>query len=193
MSLPDPSTCELGTIIDEIDKGEFVLTQEGWKPVEVDERPNWWQHFMEIAHVAAKMSTCKSGKKIGAVAVDSDKQILATGFNGVPSGFPHPKVCMRRILGHKSGVGKFSGDSNKDPCVCNHAEQGLLTQAAIIGISLKGATIFTTTQPCSTCARLLANVKIKQVVYETPYPDPVTAQIFRHAGIEMNTLGALYR
>ncbi|MEO5331927.1 MAG: dCMP deaminase family protein [Magnetococcus sp. YQC-5] len=140
-------------------------------------RPSWDRHWMDAAKLAAQMSTCASGRKVGAVFVQG-KRLLATGFNGVPSGYPHPEVCMRRQAGLPSGQGL-------DLCVCAHAEANGIANAARHGVSLEGSMIYVTCQPCGACMGMLANVGIKRVVFGGPYPDERSQSIADYAGIEL--------
>ncbi|MBF0428822.1 MAG: dCMP deaminase family protein [Magnetococcales bacterium] len=140
-------------------------------------RPSWDRHWMDAARLAAQMSTCVSGRKVGAVFV-RDKRLLATGFNGVPSGYPHPEVCFRRQTGVPSGQGL-------DLCVCAHAEANGIANAARHGVSLEGAKVYVTCQPCAACMGMLANVGIKHVVFGGLYPDERSQAIADYAGIEL--------
>lgn len=140
-------------------------------------RPDWNQHWMDAARLASQMSTCASGRKVGAVFV-RDNRLLATGFNGVPSGYPHPTVCARREAGLPSGQGL-------DLCVCAHAEANGVANAARHGVSLEGATVHVTCQPCASCMGALANVGIRKVVFGGPYPDERSKSIAEYAGIEL--------
>ena len=65
----------------------------------ITERPGWDEYFMEMAEVARKRSTCLR-RAVGAIIV-KDNRILATGYNGVPSGIEHCSVrgCQREALG----------------------------------------------------------------------------------------------
>ncbi|MBF0157947.1 MAG: dCMP deaminase family protein [Magnetococcales bacterium] len=143
-------------------------------------RPSWDQHWMDAAHLAAQMSTCVSGRKVGAVFV-RDKRLLATGFNGVPSGYPHPEVCARREAGVPSGQGL-------DLCVCAHAEMNGIANAARYGMTLEGATVYVTCQPCAACMGALANVGIRRVISGGSYPDPRSHEIAQWAHIELVSL-----
>ena len=138
-------------------------------------RPSWDQHWMETARLAAQMSTCASGRKVGAVFVRG-KRLLATGFNGVPASYPHPEVCARREAGLPSGQGLHL-------CLCAHAEANGIANAARYGMALEGATVYVTCQPCSSCMGALANVGIERVVYADSYPSERSDEIAQYAGI----------
>jgi dCMP deaminase len=133
---------------------------------------------MEIAHVVAKRSTCLR-RQIGAVIV-RDKRILATGYNGAPSGLPHclELGCMRDELGIASGT-------RHECCRALHAEQNAIVQAALHGVSTKGSSIYTTTQPCSVCAKMIINAGIVRVVYEGDYPDDFSREMIEQAEIDL--------
>ncbi|MBF0609775.1 MAG: dCMP deaminase family protein [Magnetococcales bacterium] len=140
-------------------------------------RPSWDQHWMDMARLTSQMSTCASGRKVGAVFV-RDKRLLATGFNGVPSGYPHPVTCLRREMNIPSG-------QQLDLCLCAHAEANAITNAARYGMSLERATVYVTCQPCAGCMGALANVGVLRVVFGGDYPDPRSQQIAHYAGMEM--------
>ncbi|MEO5368348.1 MAG: dCMP deaminase family protein, partial [Magnetococcus sp. WYHC-3] len=125
-----------------------------------NQRPSWDQHWMETAHLMAQMSTCASGRRVGAVFV-RDKRLLATGFNGVPSGYPHPQHCARRLAGVPSGQGL-------DLCVCAHAEANGIANAARHGMRLEGATVYVTHQPCAGCMGESSGMKIPMEMASRP-------------------------
>ena len=105
------------------------------------QRVSWPQYFMRIAHLVAERSTCLR-RRVGAVAV-KDKRILATGYNGAPAGIPHCLEigCLRQQLGIPSG-------QRHEICRGLHAEQNVIIQAAVHGISLAGSELYCTTRPC---------------------------------------------
>ena len=105
---------------------------------------------MEIAFLVAERSTCLR-RKVGAVAV-KDKRILATGYNGAPTGLSHclETGCLRESIGVPSG-------ERHELCRGLHAEQNVIIQAAVHGIPLSGADFYCTDQPCLICAKMLIN------------------------------------
>ncbi len=144
---------------------------------EMLERPSWDAYFMQIAHLVATRATCPR-RSVGALIV-KDRHILATGYNGAPSGLPHcpedggindwPKGCLR--AGH---------------CIRSlHAEQNALLQAAKFGISCDGATMYVTCQPCNACAKMVINGGISRVIYEGDYPDDFSKELFRESNMEV--------
>ncbi len=141
-------------------------------------RPSLDEYFMEIAKVVAKRSTCLR-RKVGAVIV-KDKRILTTGYNGAPSGLPHclDIGCLRDKLNVPSG-------ERQELCRGVHAEQNAIVQAALHGIRIAGGTLYTTHQPCITCAKLIINAGIKRVVYGTKYADNRGLELLKEAGIEV--------
>lgn len=134
------------------------------------QRIPWDEYFMKFAILAAKRSTCES-RSVGAVAV-KNCNVMATGYNGAPKGQEHCAVtgCLRRELAVPSG-------ERHEICRGVHAEQNVICQAALHGNALLGATIYCTTQPCSICARLIANCGIARVVYLEGYPDDMAAEL----------------
>ena len=143
----------------------------------MDPRPGWDQYFMEIAHQVARRATCKR-RRVGAVLV-KDKRILATGYNGVPQGIDHclERGCLREQLGIPSG-------QQHELCRGLHAEQNAIIQAAKYGISISGAVVYCTTQPCIICAKMLINSGITEIIFEESYPDELTAGMLTEAGIQ---------
>lgn len=133
---------------------------------------------MEIARVVATRSTCLR-RQVGAVLV-KNKQILATGYNGVPRGIVHctERGCLRDQLGIPSG-------ERQELCRGLHAEQNAIIQAALHGVSVAGGTIYVTHQPCLTCAKMIINAGIRRVVYAGDYPDENAVAFLRAAGVEL--------
>ena len=145
------------------------------------ERLSWDDYFMEITRLVAKRSTCLR-RQVGAVIV-RDKRILTTGYNGAPRGLPHCSEtgCLREKMGVPSG-------QKQELCRGLHAEQNAIIQAALFGISIENAQLYSVTQPCITCAKMIINAGIKRVVFEDSYPDPLAEQMLREAGVEMVNL-----
>ncbi len=144
-------------------------------------RKTWDQYFMSIAGLVAQRSTCLR-RQVGAVVV-KDRRILATGYNGAPSGVAHcEKVgCLRGKMGVASG-------ERHELCRGVHAEQNALIQAATFGVSVSGATIYTTHQPCFICTKMLINAKIERIVFEKEYPDDLAIGMLREAKIDYRTI-----
>ncbi len=141
-------------------------------------RPSWDEYFMSIAKLVATRATCLR-RQVGAVVV-KDKQMLATGYNGAPTGAEHcDKVgCLRQKMGIPSG-------QRHEICRALHAEQNAFLQAARHGVNLKGGTLYITIQPCSICAKMIINVGIKKVVVEGEYPDEFALNFLKEANIEL--------
>lgn len=141
-------------------------------------RPTWDEYFLSIAKLVSTRSTCLR-RNVGAVAV-KNKQILATGYNGAPMGITHceEKGCMREQLRVPSG-------QRHELCRALHAEQNAFLQAARHGVSLEGATLYITTQPCSICAKMIINTGVKKVVFEGDYPDEFATEFLKEAGVEL--------
>jgi len=141
-------------------------------------RPTLDEYFMEIASVVAKRSTCLR-QHVGAVIV-KDKRILATGYNGAPSGMPHCEEvgCLRDKMAVPSG-------ERQELCRGVHAEQNAIIQAAKFGISVDGGTLYSTHCPCITCAKIIINAGIKKVVYGKEYADKRGLELLKEAGVEV--------
>jgi dCMP deaminase len=142
-------------------------------------RPDVDEYFLKIASVVAERSTCRR-HHVGAVAV-KDKHILATGYNGAPSGFKDclELGCLRDELGIPSGT-------RQEICRGIHAEQNVIIQATLHGVSLEGSTIYATHTPCNQCGKMLVNAKIKRYVSFGRYDDNSFKDLFREAGIEVD-------
>lgn len=142
------------------------------------ERPTHDEYFMEIANVVAKRSTCLR-IHVGAVIV-KEGQILSTGYNGAPHGFEHclDIGCIRE----KENV---AHGTRHELCRAVHAEQNAIIQAAIHGVSIEGGTVYCTHQPCILCAKMIINAKMKRVVFQNGYPDEMSIQFLKQAGIEI--------
>ena len=139
----------------------------------------WDARFMKLAAEIASWASCyQPNRKIGAVIV-KNKRIMTTGYNGAPAGVKtcvERGECLRRKLNVPSGT-------RQEVCYAIHAEQNAIIQAARLGVSIEGATLYCTHQPCSVCAKMIINAGIRRVVYQEGYPDPFSLQIFEEAGI----------
>jgi dCMP deaminase len=136
---------------------------------------------MRIALMVGERSTCKR-RRVGALIV-KDRRILSTGYNGAPRGLPHclDIGCLRAELNIPSG-------ERQEICRGVHAEQNALVQAAYFGVGVADAVIYTTHQPCITCAKLLINAGIRHIYYYEPYPDPLAESLIAQAGIELTQI-----
>ena len=140
-------------------------------------RPSWEEYFMDIAQLVAKRSTCLR-RRVGAVLV-KDKNILATGYNGVPSKISHcsDTGCLREKLQVPSG-------ERHELCRGLHAEQNAIIQAAKHGVNIDGSTLYCTTAPCIICAKMLINAGINRIIYLEGYPDQLSSEMLKEAGTE---------
>ena len=139
-------------------------------------RPTLDEYFLKIASVVAERSTCLR-HHVGAVAV-RDKHILATGYNGAAAGLRDclELGCLRDELGIPSGT-------RHEICRGIHAEQNVIIQAALHGVSLEGATLYCTHTPCVLCAKMLVNARLERFVSYGEYSDDACIELFREAGI----------
>jgi dCMP deaminase len=104
--------------------------------------------------------------------------VLSTGYNGAPKGSRHCEElgCIREILDVPSGT-------RHELCRGVHAEQNAVVQAAYFGVSVKDASIYTTTYPCSMCAKIIINAGIIEIVYGEGYPDDLSKELLGESGI----------
>ena len=141
-------------------------------------RPDNDEYFMEMAFLVSKRSTCLR-RRVGAVIV-RDKHVISTGYNGSPRGTKHCEElgCIRQQMNIPSGT-------RHELCRGVHAEQNAITQAAYCGTSVANATIYTTTFPCSMCAKILINAGITEVVYADGYVDDLSKKLFAETNIKV--------
>jgi len=138
------------------------------------ERPSWDEYFSRIAVEVSKRSTCLR-RHVGAILV-LDKRILATGYNGAPRGLQHclEAGCLREKQGVPSG-------QRHELCRGLHAEMNVLIQAASHGIRVEGATLYSTSFPCSLCAKMIINGGIRRVVAQSDYADALAKELLAEA------------
>jgi len=117
--------------------------------------PDTDTYYMGIAFAVREKANCTGNR------------VISTGYNGVPEGMTNclDGGCLRC----KNQDGQFPSGTAYDLCICVHAEQNALLSAARFGIAVEDATMYTTMQPCFGCAKELAQVKIKKVVYFHPW------------------------
>jgi len=134
------------------------------------QRASWDEYFMGLARVVATRATCDR-KHVGAVLV-RERTVLSTGYNGSIRGLPH---CDDE--GHMMENGH---------CVATvHAEANAIVQAAKNGVSIEGATIYTTASPCWPCFKLIANSGCKRIVFGEFYRDERIFEFAQRLGIEL--------
>jgi len=144
-------------------------------------RPTWEEYFMEITRLVAKRATCLR-RQVGAVLV-MDKRLLATGYNGAPSGLAHclEVGCLREEKQIPSG-------ERHELCRGLHAEQNVIIQAAFHGIRIQGSTLYCTNLPCAICTKMLINAGIKEIIFEGGYGDTLSREMLLEAGIPARQL-----
>jgi dCMP deaminase len=141
-------------------------------------RPDWDTYFMDMAKLASKRSSCLR-RAVGAVLV-KDRRLLATGYNGVPTGVTHCEVtgCLRDKLNVPSG-------ERHELCRGLHAEQNAILQAALHGVSIKESSLYCTNLPCIICAKMLINAGVRRIVYLDGYADVLAAEMLEEVGMEL--------
>lgn len=139
-------------------------------------RPSWNEYFIEMAKLTAKRSTCLR-RQVGAIIV-KDNHVIATGYNGAPKGLKHCEEvgCLREQLNVPSG-------ERHELCRALHAEQNAIIQAAVLGESIEGASMYITTQPCVICAKMIINAGIKKLYITESYPDELALNMLKEAGV----------
>ncbi len=138
-------------------------------------------YFLKVAAVVAERATCRR-RRIGAVAV-RNKHILSTGYNGAPA---KAKDCLE--LGCLRDENNIPSGTMHEICRAIHAEQNVIIQGCLNGVSLEGATVYCTHTPCILCAKMLVNAKIVRFVSFSQYSDDSFAKLFKEAGIAFEVL-----
>lgn len=131
-------------------------------------RPSRAEVLLRVAEVIAARSTCDRAQ-VGAV-IAKDGRIIATGYNGPPSGQRHCSnyICNLSVSCQRSV----------------HAEANAIAFAARHGISTLDATIYVMLSPCVDCARLIINAGIKSVIFREPYRDLQGLSMLNASGVE---------
>lgn len=149
----------------------------------------WDDRFMEMAYLIASWASCyKENRKIGCVIV-KNKRIMTTGYNGAPAGVRtcvERGECLREKLGIPSGT-------KQEICYATHAEQNAIIQAARLGVSIDGATLYCTHQPCVICAKMIVNAGIARVVYNEGYPDDFAVEMLNEGGVKLEKYDGAFK
>lgn len=142
------------------------------------QRPDWDEYFLDIAELVSRRSTCRR-RSVGAVLV-KERRILATGYNGAPTGLRHclDLGCLREQYNVPSG-------ERHELCRGLHAEQNSIIQAALHGVSVREATLYCTNHPCVICAKMIINAGVAKVLYREGYSDQLSAEMLEEAGISL--------
>ena len=149
-------------------------------PIDRSSRPTWDEYFMEVADAISKRATCDRGRSGCVIA--RDRQLLVTGYVGSPAGLPH---CDD--VGHQLKTVVHEDGHTTQHCVRTvHAEQNAICQAAKLGVSVAGATLYCRMTPCRTCAMLIINCAIVRVVCESRYHSSEESEaMFAAAGVAL--------
>ena len=110
--------------------------------------------------------------------------LTGAGYNGTPRGI---RNC------NEGGCPRCNSDTpsghNLTECLCCHAEENAIVQAAYHGIAVKGATLYTTYSPCLLCSKMIINAGIKEVIFKERYSiDDISMQLLAEAGVAVRPL-----
>lgn len=145
-------------------------------------RPDWDDYFLGIAKMVALRSNCIK-RKVAAVVV-KDRRIISTGYNGTPRGV---KNCIEGGCPRCNNLNPSGKDLEE--CLCSHAEENSITQAAYHGVNIKDSTLYTTYSPCLICTKMIINSGIREVVYNVEYELSERAgQLLQEAGVVIRQL-----
>jgi dCMP deaminase len=148
------------------------------------ERPSWDEYFMNIAQMVAMRSNCMKRRVGGLIVVD--RRIISTGYNGTPRGVRNCNEggCPRCAAIADSGT-------RLDECLCSHAEENAITQAAYHGVAVREGTLYTTHSPCLICTKMIINAGLREVVYRAEFPrSGVSAALLSEASVKTRQIGA---
>ena len=142
-------------------------------------RPSWDEYFMRIAQVASMRSNCIK-RKVGALII-RDRRIISTGYNGTPRG---TRNCNEGGCPRCNSL-TASGTRLED-CLCSHAEENAITQAAYHGTTVKNGVLYTTLSPCLMCAKMAINSGIIEVIFNVEFPlHEISFKLFDQAGVRI--------
>lgn len=158
-------------------------------------RPSWDEYFISLVDAAAARASCDRGRS-GAVFV-RENDVLATGYVGAPPGLPdcfEAGHIMQRVTTNPARMAGLpvvrSLIRTTDHCVRTiHAEQNAILRAARNGVSLRGATVYCTLEPCVNCAMSLVSLEVVRVVTKSPYhAADRTRKLFAESGVQLDVL-----
>jgi dCMP deaminase len=163
-----------GEVYDLKKKLDKILLELDYIPYK---RPSWDEYFIKMAYLTAERSTCLR-HHVGSVIVKNN-HLVSTGYNGAAAGVKDciELGCLRDQMGIASGT-------RHEICRAIHAEQNAIIQAALHGKTTEGATLYCTHSPCTICAKMIVNAKIKKVIVVKYYPDKTYEELFREAGVD---------
>jgi dCMP deaminase len=148
-------------------------------------RPAWDEYFMNVAHTIRQRADC-TRRQVGAILV-KEKRIISTGYNGTPKG---TKNCSEGGCERcNSSEEKYPRGMHLDKCVCSHAEENAIVQAALHGVSVDKSALYTTNSPCTMCCKMMINAGVKKIIIGGEYPDNLGMQLLKEAGIEIVKFG----
>lgn len=142
------------------------------------QRPDWDEYFLDIAELVSRRSSCLR-RSVGAVLV-KERRILATGYNGAPTGLRHclDLGCLREQQHVPSG-------ERHELCRGLHAEQNSIIQAALHGVGVREATLYCTNHPCVICAKMIINAGVAKVIFREGYSDQLSDEMLKEAGVSV--------
>lgn len=175
------ATAELADVVvknnGSLEDFQNLIKKEVLKLLALQTRPSWDEYFMNIARVASLRSNCMK-RKVAAVIV-KDNRVVSTGYNGTPRGIQNCNEGGCPRCNDLAPSGQALGE-----CLCSHAEENAIVQAAYHGVSVKEATLYTTFSPCLICTKMILNSGIKEVVYNAAYPmGELPLKLLKEAGV----------
>ena len=142
---------------------------------------SWDEYFINIAKLVAKRSSC-SRRQVGAVVV-RENLVVSTGYNGTPK---RTTNCDEGGCERCANTTDETAGTKLTECLCVHAEENSIIQAAFNGVNVKDATLYTSLCSCLFCAKSIINAGIIRVFYSANYSmDDSTKNLFKEAGVEL--------
>ncbi len=146
------------------------------------------EQYMEMARMARQHADCK-GRHVGAALVLPNGAILL-GANGSPIGHQRCEDggCYR--CAHRDD---FPPGTGYDVCTCVHAEEACLAAAARHGISVEGASIYSTMRPCRECSKQMLQAGIVTIYYEVDLVPQDEAQLAAYLQLQKAFPGGVHQ
>jgi dCMP deaminase len=140
-------------------------------------KPSWHDTFFELCDVLAKRSD-DLATKLGCVIIGPDKEVVATGYNGLPRGIRPTEDKLTRPAKY---------------LWTEHAEKNAIMNATRYGATLKGCTLYCGWPPCAACARSIIQAGITHLHFkETTLKEKwresmdVSMQMLYEAGVSVH-------
>ena len=137
-------------------------------------RLGWDEYYVNMLAAVKLRATCPR-RQCSAIVVDSQNNILSTGYNGAPRGLPH---CVDEPCG---GERDRPGDVSN--CIAVHSEENAVLQLGVSDMRMK--TMYCTNKPCFHCAKIICQTSITRVLYLEDYADQRGEKLLKMKGTKI--------